>query len=47
MKDARKEEEAPELELKSLLEELKYAYLGEEQTYPKVIRYKNYLSYLW
>lgn len=37
MKDARKEKEASELELKSLLEELKYAYMGEEQTYPMVI----------
>ena len=31
------EEEAPELELKPLPEELKYAYLGEQQTYPVVI----------
>ena len=31
------EEEAPELELKPLLEELKYAYLREQQTYPVVI----------
>ena len=31
------EEEAPELELKPLLEELKYVYLGEQQTYPVVI----------
>ena len=30
-------EEAPELELKPLPEELKYAYLGEQQTYPVVI----------
>ena len=31
------EEKAPELELKPLLEELKYAYLGKQQTYPMVI----------
>ncbi|KAH9780119.1 hypothetical protein KPL71_007961 [Citrus sinensis] len=31
------EEEAPELELKPLPEELKYAYLGEQKTYPVVI----------
>ncbi|KAH9686259.1 hypothetical protein KPL70_014304 [Citrus sinensis] len=31
------EEEAPELELKPLPEELKYVYLGEQQTYPVVI----------
>ena len=31
------EEEAPELELKPLLEELKYDYLREQQTYPVVI----------
>ena len=31
------EEEAPKLELKPLPEELKYAYLGEQQTYPVVI----------
>ena len=31
------EEEAPELELKPLPEELKYAYLGEQQMYPVVI----------
>ena len=31
------EEEAPELELKPLPEELKYAYLGEQRTYPVVI----------
>ncbi|KAH9658293.1 hypothetical protein KPL70_023432 [Citrus sinensis] len=31
------EEEAPELELKPLPEKLKYAYLGEQQTYPVVI----------
>ncbi|KAH9717140.1 hypothetical protein KPL71_021715 [Citrus sinensis] len=30
-------EEAPEFELKPLLEELKYAYLGNQQTYPVVI----------
>ncbi|KAK9211521.1 hypothetical protein WN943_000898 [Citrus x changshan-huyou] len=29
--------ETPELELKPLLEELKYVYLGEQQTYPVVI----------
>ena len=31
------EKEAPELKLKPLPEELKYAYLGEQQTYPVVI----------
>ena len=31
------EKEAPELELKPLLEELKYTYLGEQQTYLVVI----------
>ncbi|KAK9187190.1 hypothetical protein WN944_018582 [Citrus x changshan-huyou] len=31
------EDEAPELELKPLLEELKYVYLREQQTYPVVI----------
>ena len=31
------EEEAPELELKPLPEELKYVYLGEQQIYPVVI----------
>ncbi|KAK9174916.1 hypothetical protein WN944_026920 [Citrus x changshan-huyou] len=31
------EDEAPNLELKPLLEELKYVYLGEQQTYPVVI----------
>ena len=31
------QQEAPKLELKPLPEGLKYAYLGEEQTYPVVI----------
>ncbi|KAH9779692.1 hypothetical protein KPL71_007797 [Citrus sinensis] len=34
------EEEAPELELKPLPEELKYAYLGEQQTYPVIISFQ-------
>ena len=31
------QQEAPKVELKPLLEELKYAYFGEKQTYPVVI----------
>ena len=34
------EEKALELELKPLPEEFKYAYLGEQQTYPVVISFK-------
>ena len=37
LEEEEKEEEAPNLELKTLPEGLKYAFLGDEQTYPVVI----------